>query len=206
MKATRATVQRRVEEVLRIRLDGAAFWDVREYAREKEQEEGSPWFLSEGGKPLSDGQLWRYIAQADKLAAKNFRASRKKMLRRHLLRRENLFGKCCVSGDYRTALAVLRDLAELEGLYPPRKIAPTNPAGDQPYDPLSDEERLAALAEIHARMDEGHGGASAQGQDDPGRPLLGGPDRDPHPGGNPTRPVAGGPPDEPLPEGPAPMF
>ncbi len=42
-KATKAVVAQRVEEVLRIRLDGAQFWDVREYAREKEHEAGSVW-------------------------------------------------------------------------------------------------------------------------------------------------------------------
>jgi len=37
-KADKALVQRRVDDVLRIRLDGAQWWDVREYVREKEGE------------------------------------------------------------------------------------------------------------------------------------------------------------------------
>ncbi|VTT97584.1 unnamed protein product [Gemmataceae bacterium] len=40
-KATKPVISQRVEEVLRIRLDGAKFWDVREYVREKEREDGS---------------------------------------------------------------------------------------------------------------------------------------------------------------------
>ncbi len=164
MKATNAQIQQRVEEVLRIRLDGAEFWDVREYAREKEQEAGSAWTVPEGGKPLSDGQLWRYIARADKLIAESCRASRKKLLRRHLAQRRNLFAKAVSAGDYRTALAAARDEAELQGLYPPKKIAPTNPKGDEPYaGNLTDAERAAALEALYARLGAGGGGAAPGG-------------------------------------------
>src|SRR5437763_5126916 len=100
MKATRAQILARVEEVLRIRLDGAEFWNVREYAREKEQEEGSPWHLAEGGRPLSDGQLRRYISRADQMIAESFHTSRKKLLRRHLGWRRNLYAKATSAGDY----------------------------------------------------------------------------------------------------------
>ena len=117
MKATKAQIQARVEEVLAIRLDGAEFWHVREYAREKEQEEGSPWHLTDGAKPLSDGQLWRYMARADKLVAESCRASRKKLLRTHLARRRNIFGKAMSAGDYRAALAAADSEAKLQGLY-----------------------------------------------------------------------------------------
>ncbi|HEY7311890.1 MAG TPA: hypothetical protein VH643_21175 [Gemmataceae bacterium] len=85
--------------------------------REKEAEEGSPWQLPEGGKPLSDSQLWRYIARADAMAAESCRASRKKLMRRHLAQRRHLYAKATLSGDYRTALAILRDEAELLNLY-----------------------------------------------------------------------------------------
>jgi hypothetical protein len=117
-KATKATVLRRVEEVLRIRLEGAAFWDVREYAREQEAKEGSAWHVAEGGKPLSDGQLWRYIARADRMILESARASGRKALRRHLARREYLYAKANRQGDVKAALAVLRDMAELQDLYP----------------------------------------------------------------------------------------
>src|SRR5262249_5447322 len=116
MKATKATVQRRGGEGLRIRVGGAAVLDgrecePREYAREKEQEPGSAWELKGGAKPLSDGQLWRYIGRADKMIAESCRASRKRLMRRHLAQRRNLYAKSVLAGDYRTALAVLRDEA-----------------------------------------------------------------------------------------------
>jgi hypothetical protein len=119
MKArpTRAQVDARVEEVLRIRLDGAELWDIRAYVREKEAEDGSPWQLADGQKPLSDSQLWRYMAKADRLIAESCRASRKKLLRRHLARRRNLYAKALSAGDYRAALAAAESEARLQGLF-----------------------------------------------------------------------------------------
>jgi hypothetical protein len=174
MKATKAQIELRVQEVLRIRLDGAEFWDVREYAREKEQEPDSPWHLEPDAKPLSDGQLWRYMARADKLIAESCRASRKKLIRRHLAQRRNLYAKAVSAGDYRTALAVIRDEAELEALYPPKKIAPTNPDGTKAYESgLSDAERAAALANLYARLGAPGGGPDSDGPADGDGPLLG---------------------------------
>ena len=179
-KPTKAQVQLRTEEILRIRLDGAEAWDVREYVREKEREAGSAWELPEGGKPLSDSQLWRYIAKADGLIAESCRASRKKLVRRHLAQRRNLFAKAVSAGDYRTALAVARDEAELQGLYPPRKIAPTNPKGDKPYDgALTDADRAAALQSLYARLGTGGGGPIADGQAGGDGSLLDRPGEDP---------------------------
>jgi len=177
-KSTKATVAQRIEEVLRIRLDGAEFWDVREYAREKEAEPGTAWELPPDGKPLSDSQLWRYISQADRMIAESCRASRKKLLRRHLAQRRNLYAKAVSQGDTRAALAVLSDEAKLLGLYAPTKIAPVNPKGDRPYGELTDAERRAALAALYAAMGAGDRDAVADGQDDPNRSLLGRSDED----------------------------
>ncbi len=158
-KATKVQVQARVEEVLRIRLDGAEFWDVREYAREKEQEPGSAWKLKRGEKPLSDGQLWRYVARADQLLADSCRASRKKLLRRHLAQRRNLYAKAVGAGDTRTALAVLADEAQLLGLYPPKKSEITGKDGGPLQTAtveLTEDERRAAIEALYARL--GHPG------------------------------------------------
>src|SRR5262245_40206736 len=112
-KATRAPILRRVEELVRIRLDGAELWDVRQYVKGQEAREGSAWRRAEGQKPLSDIQLWRYIARADGLIAESCRPSRKKLLRRHRAQRRHLYAKAVYSGDYRTALAALDSEAKL---------------------------------------------------------------------------------------------
>jgi hypothetical protein len=154
-KATKARILQRVEEVLRIRLDGAEFWDLREYAREKEKEVGSAWELPKDGKPLTDPTLWRYIRQADKLISESCRSSRKKLLRNHLAQRRNLYAKA--------ALAIKKDEAELLDLYPPKKIAPTTPDGKDEYNAgsFSDDEVAAILARLASRLglaDPGPGG------------------------------------------------
>jgi len=151
-KPTKAQVEARVHEILRIRLDGAEFWDVREYVREKEQEEGSPWELAQGQKPLSDSQLWRYIARADREVTASCRASRKKLVRRHLAQRRNLFAKAVSAGDYRAALAAAESEAKLQGLFD----VPTCPAEVEPFKSPEDALRLvaSALADLRAgRLD-----------------------------------------------------
>jgi hypothetical protein len=164
MKSSKAEVLKRVEEVFKLRLGGAEFHDIRDYARAPEQ----AW-------NVSDSQLWRYIAAADKLVKERFDAKAEHLLARHLLQRRQLYAHAMGAGDFGTALRVLQDEAKLEGLYPPTKIAPTNPAGDQPYEcnPLSDAERLAALRNLHARVGTPNGSPPPDGKDDEGGPLLG---------------------------------
>lgn len=172
-KATAAIVARRVEEVLRIRLDGAEFWDVREYACEKEAEAGSAWELPSDGKPLSDGQLRRYVARVDRMIAENCRASRKKLLRRHLAQRRNLYAKAVPQGDIRAALACIADEAELLGLYAPTKTALTSPDGKTSYAPRSDTDRAAAIAAIAAAVGRRGDGPNPTRDADADRSLLG---------------------------------
>jgi hypothetical protein len=187
----KALMRRRVEEILRIRLDGAEWWDCCEFVREKEQEEGSAWYLAEGDKPLSDASLRRYLAKADNLIAESCRASRKKLFRRHLAQRRNLYAKAVHAGDIRTASGILRDEAELEGLYPPKKIAPTNPEGTERYDgSLSDAERLALLIAAFDRARARLGGPDPDGQGDAPGLAAGGPGADSG-GDRSAGPVAG---------------
>jgi hypothetical protein len=180
-KPTKAEVQMRTEEILRIRLDGAEMWDVREYVREKERELGSLWELPPAEKPMSDSQLWRYIARADTLIAESCRASRKKLFRRHLAQRRNLYAKAVSAGDYRTALAIARDEGELLALYPSKKVQFSG-SKDEPLtvnvEAMTDEDRAAAVQRIVARFGlppSGAAGAPADrdGAGDGHGPLLG---------------------------------
>src|SRR4051812_17276131 len=133
-RATSAEVAARVEEVLHCRLNGAEFHDLRAYAAEK-------------GWDVSDRQLWRYVAESDALMERYFEADRGKLLRRHALQRRALYARAVQDGDYRTALAVARDEAELHGLYPGRKVQLSG-SKDEPLtlnmEPMTDAERAAA--------------------------------------------------------------
>src|SRR5262245_28457183 len=108
MRATNPTIRLRIEDVLRVRLDGAEGWDVRRYIAEMEQAGTPPWTIPEGGKPLSERQIRNYVAAADKLIDASCRQSRKKLLRRHLAQRRALYARAVSSGQLNVALAVLR--------------------------------------------------------------------------------------------------
>src|SRR5688572_29506044 len=103
-KSEAAEVARRVEQVLRLRLDGAQFHDVVQYA-------------AENGWGLRERQVRTYIRRADDLLAERQDNSRRRAIARHVARREALFARALAAADYRTALAVLADLAKLRGLY-----------------------------------------------------------------------------------------
>ena len=102
---------RRVEAVLRIRIDGAQLHDIRDYANAPEQD----W-------QVSDSQLRRYVAASDKLLAERLERDRDRLFARHVAQRQALFARAVNAADYRTALSVAKDEAELEGIYPPKKV------------------------------------------------------------------------------------
>ncbi len=123
MKATNTEIQRaRVNDLVQFRLEGARYWDVRQYVTEKEKEPGSIWYRGENAKPHSEANLWRYIRRADKLISEDTRSSRKKRLRLHVAKRQNLYAKAISQGDVRTALAAADSEAKLLGLFPAKGI------------------------------------------------------------------------------------
>ncbi len=100
---------RRVDEVLRIILDGAQSWDVVQYASGK-------------GWGVSEWQVRTYIARADDLMAEQQAKKRRKVIARRLSQREVLFARAVNAADYRTALAILSDMDKLQGHYPEKDI------------------------------------------------------------------------------------
>lgn len=130
MKATKTIVRQRVEEVLTIRLMGAEFAEIRQCAAK----------LSWN---VSDRQLWRYIAAADKLLAERLDHDREKLFNIHIAKRRALYTRALETGDLRAALAVLKDESELYGLYPPAE-----PAVQVDVVALSEPERVERLAAL----------------------------------------------------------
>jgi hypothetical protein len=118
MRSTKAELLQRVEQVFKMRLGGAEFADIREYATAPAQS----W-------NVSDSQLWRYIAAADKLVKERFDAEAEHLLARHLLQRRQLYAHAMGAGDFGTALRVVQDEAKLEGLYPAEKHEHTGKDG-----------------------------------------------------------------------------
>src|SRR5687767_8634471 len=89
-KSDTAEVSRRVEEVLRIRLDGAQYHDILQHA-------------AENGWGVNERQLRTYMSRADDLLVERQDKSRKKVIARHLAQRQALFARALNAADYRTA-------------------------------------------------------------------------------------------------------
>jgi hypothetical protein len=142
-KSDRITVAARVHDVLRLILAGAEFGDVRQYA-------------SEHGWNISERQVRRYIEAAHKRFAKATRRDRTQLMGRHLMQRRALYARAIKASDLKTALQILRDEAELQGLYPAAKTTPTSPNGPFPgsyLSPLTRQERVVRLLAAEASND-----------------------------------------------------
>jgi hypothetical protein len=120
--AGRVLADRRVTDIFRIRLDGADWRDLREFVRAKEAEPGSAWFLEGDATAMSDAQIRRYAQKADNEILQLGKADRKRDRRRHIAQRKSLYARAVVTGDLRTALAVLQDEATLLALYPDKRV------------------------------------------------------------------------------------
>ena len=104
MKATKTVINQRIDELLRVRLDGAQFHDIVQYVAEK-------------GWGLKDRQIRNYLRRADDLLVERREKSRRGCYQLHVARRESLYARAVNAADYRTALVILTDLARLQELY-----------------------------------------------------------------------------------------
>lgn len=106
-RRVKAVMQKRVEEVLNMRLYGAQFHDIVNHSREQN------WNVSET-------QIWRYIRAANELLANEMEEKRPELIRRHQAQVQRIFMKAFKSGDLRVALDCLKEEAELFGLNTPK--------------------------------------------------------------------------------------
>jgi hypothetical protein len=139
-RSTREQLRQRVAEVFRLRIGGAEFHDLREYADAPERNWG-----------VSDTQLRRYVAMADALCKERFDARAEHLLARHLLQRRQLYAHAMGAGDFGTALRVLQDEAKLEALYP------------KPEDDLRREVEELKRMLLEAKGNDGDGGGGTEG-------------------------------------------
>ena len=163
-RATKAEVTARIETVFELRMGGAGFSDIREWAIAPKDREGKPlppW-------DVSDSQIWRYIHAADKLCKERYDAKADHLLNRHLLRRERLYAHCLEVGDYKGALAVLKDSAELEGHYKRDNDSNTLEAFLASLPPELAKATRTALAEMLSAGGAASGGESDSCGDTPG--------------------------------------
>lgn len=120
-RASDATIEQRVLVVLQLKLDGAQPWDIRRYVSEKEVLGEVPWTMDADRKPLSERTIQRYMTDADTRISAICLTQEKNAIHLHFAQRRGLYAEAKLDRDFRTALAVLQDLAHLADLYPAAK-------------------------------------------------------------------------------------
>jgi hypothetical protein len=117
-RANKEQAEKRVNDILRIMLDGAQRWDLVDFVREREKEPDNAWTLAEGDEPLCYSQIRRYVARAKRIIADTGTGEREELLRKAIAQRENLYAKAVSQGDMRAALAILDSRDRLLRLFP----------------------------------------------------------------------------------------
>jgi hypothetical protein len=105
-KVSAAEIEKRLTEVLRIRMAGGEFYDIKEYANAKEQNWG-----------VSDSQLWRYVRKTDKLVYDALEKDRGKLIMKRRAQLSDLYSMAINQKNIGVALAVHTKMCDLEGLY-----------------------------------------------------------------------------------------
>jgi hypothetical protein len=118
-KADNAVIAARVSEVLTLMLAGASRSDILRYSSEASKP-GDPGTVRPWG--LTSRQIETYMKRAHELLEEHAEKDRGRLLRLHLSQRQDLYARALHSGDVRAALAVVKDLDELLGYYPPKSV------------------------------------------------------------------------------------
>ncbi len=146
-KRTRAEtplVQARVDEVTRLRLEGYERRDVQGFVREQEQRPGSLWHEA-GTPPMSITAVDNYLSKADDSLREKHDRTRQHARRRHLAQRRHLYRRLVAKGEEADAAKILKDEAEMLGLYPPKKTAETDARGKDKKAGVRDDDAIGAL-------------------------------------------------------------
>jgi hypothetical protein len=164
MRASKATIMKRIETVVQIITLGGEFHDVREYAHKNQWQ-------------ISDGQLRRYYDQALDLLEARMEKDRNKTRARHLAQRRALYARALKDGDLRTALAAAKDEAVLYGIYPPppQPLKPLEVLLEQFPREFADRVREALGGALSTER-TGQAASASPGEEVPGGPV-------PRPGG-----------------------
>ncbi len=120
--ANKATYELRVQSIVQVILDGAETWDIFQFVAEQQEAGEKPWKMGRAQKPIGERQIRNYIADANKRIIESSVKADADALRHHLSKRRNLYARAVNAGDINTALAVLRDTAALQDLYPAKKV------------------------------------------------------------------------------------
>jgi hypothetical protein len=142
-KSTKATVARRVDEVVQLLIAGARNADIFQFAEKQ-------------GWNVGERQVRRYIKEARKNLADLVDCQLREFMGLQFAQRQALFARTYKEGQYAICLAILKDDAKLKGLYPnprspmqvPVMISEQTPGTDLELRFLRPEEREALIKQF----------------------------------------------------------
>lgn len=122
-RAPRIVVQRRLDDLTKLRLTGNGIIEIRQFIRHEEGRSGSAWHIDPDVKPMSDDMIWKYIRRADKGICGVHVEGRRRSRRAGLAKRKEIYRRAMLKDDLKTALEVLKDEAVMRDLYPAKRTA-----------------------------------------------------------------------------------
>ncbi len=109
--------RQRVAEIADLMLHGATKRRIAQHIAESGIDESSIWF-GNGRAKISRRMIHEYIRRATALNAAIVQKDRQSRVAFQIARRNCLYRKATEVNDLRTGLAVLKELAKIQGLYP----------------------------------------------------------------------------------------
>lgn len=134
-KPTKAEHEQRLSQIHALLVNNLSRKDICRYVSEK-----TTWGLTERS-------IDRYIAEATKMIQASAAFSRDLELGKAIARINDLYSRAHRVQDYKTCLAVQRELSELLGLYAPKRMEHTGPDG-------SPQQFIAIMPERPKDMEE----------------------------------------------------
>ena len=133
-RVTSAESARRVTCLVELLVNGAMASDITQY-------------VATQGWGIEQRQIREYTKKASDIISEQTERDRSKLLDLHWAMRSRLFAEAKADGEFRVALEVLRDLATMQNLYPPKAtVADVNVSQTTKGPPMSDAEVDAAIA------------------------------------------------------------
>jgi hypothetical protein len=108
-KSTRREIHARIEQVVELRLGGAELAQVVHYANQNAWSVGTR-------------MCQKYIAAADLRIAGQAEKDRARLIALHVARRMNVFRRAMDRDDLKVAMAVLKDLGQIQAIYPTQAL------------------------------------------------------------------------------------
>lgn len=163
--------QKRMELALKFRIEGTSFREIARRVKAESRSESGP-YRGVCSAAYSECAAHNDVLSEIRRLAESCSEKAEEVQRIELERLDKLLAgmwKRAERGDEGAVNAILRIMdrrARYLGIDAPTKVAPTDPSGDKPYEPLTDKERVFRVAAILDAARTRAAGQAAAGPDE----------------------------------------